>query len=115
MTGRYKIIRDYFGLFDDKSTVCVTDSLQETVNLCEALNRVYEDRPFDFDFEKVATDVDEVLDFIAGESLFDAGYVLDCKNIKEYSRELAKHKCAERKELRNEERNGNGFGRSNID
>lgn len=115
MQGRYKIIRDYFGLFDDKSTICVTDSLQEAVNLCEALNRVYEDRPFDFDFEKVAKDVDEGLDFIAGESFFDVGYVIDCKNIKEYSRELAKRKCAERKELRNEERNGKGSGRANID
>lgn len=115
MTGRYKIIRDYFGLFDNKDTICVTDSLFEAVTLCEMLNKATDDRPFDFDFEKVATDVDKVLDFILVESLLDIGYVLDCKNIKEYSRELAKHKCAERKELRNEERNGNGFGRSNID
>ena len=104
MTGRYKIIRDYFGLFDDKTDICVTDSLWEAVTLCETLNKATDDRPFDFDFEKVANDVDKALDFIPGESLLDIGFVCDCKNIKEYSRELAKHKCAERKELRNEER-----------
>lgn len=101
MTGRYKIIRDYFGLFDDRSTICVTDKLSEAVFICEAMNKAFDDRPFDFDFEKVAPEVDDALDFVGGESFLDMGFVCDCKNLKEYSEKYAenqKNKIAKEQE-----------------
>lgn len=91
MKGRYKIICDYFGLFDDSRTICVTDNLSEAVFIVEAMNKAYEDRPFDFDFKKVARNVDEALDFVGGESFLDMGFVCDCKNLEEYRAKYAEN------------------------
>ncbi len=100
MKGRYKIICDYFGLFDDRRTICVTDNLSEAVFICEAMNKAYEDRPFDFDFQKIATDVSETLDFVAGESFLSMGFVCDCKNLEEYH---AKYEENEKKKIMEEQ------------
>ena len=91
MKGRYKIICDYFGLFDDKRTICVTDKLSEAVFIVEAMNKAFEDRPFSFDFEKVAKDVSDTLDFVGGESFLDMGFVCACKNLEEYHAQYAEN------------------------
>ena len=91
MKGRYKIICDYFGLFDDKRTICVTDNLSEAVFIVEAMNKAFEDRPFSFDFEKVAKDVSDTLDFVGGESFLDMGFVCACKNLEEYHAQYAEN------------------------
>ena len=84
MKERYKIIQDYFGLFNQKTTLCVTDSLFNAVQLCEQLNESTKDRPYDYDFEKVVDEVDDALDFYPGESFADAGYVYDVKNLEDF-------------------------------
>ena len=77
MQGRYKIIRRYYGLFDSKDVICVTDSLFEAVRLCEDLAKVYDDCLYDFDFKKTVSDVCEGYDF-------DGAFVISCRNLKEY-------------------------------
>ena len=99
MNGRYKIIQDYFGLFDQKTTLCVTDSLFNAVQLCEQLNESTKDRPYDYDFEKVVDEVDDALDFYPGESFADAGYVYDVKNLEDFTKLLLKKKRHPRKRL----------------
>ena len=88
MKGRYRIIRHYFGLFDDKRVLCVTDDLMDAVLLCENLEKAYEGNLYSFDFQKDASDVDEGLDFYPGESLFSFGGVVDCKNLKEFKEKI---------------------------
>lgn len=83
MQGRYEIIGKYYGLFDDKKVLCVTDSLTDAINICDAFSKVYEDRPFDFDFKKTTNKIDEILDYYPGESLFDKGEIINCKNMEE--------------------------------
>ena len=99
MKERYKIIQDYFGLFDQKTTLCVTDSLFDVVQLCEQLNESTKDRPYDYDFEKVVDDVDDALDFYPGESFADAGYVYDVKNLEDFIKLYLKKKRHPRKRL----------------
>ena len=84
MRQRYPIHREYFGKFDDDAVIAVTESLTEAAFICESLNEVFKDRPYIFDFTKVANDVDPALDYVPGESLFDAGQVFDCFCLAEY-------------------------------
>ena len=84
MKARYQIIQSYFGLFDEDTVLCVTDSLFHAVFLCECLEKAFDDRPYSCDFKKLAKDVDEALDFYPGESLLDVGAVYDSKNLEEF-------------------------------
>ena len=84
MRQRYLIHREYFGKFDDDVVIAVTESLSEAAFICENLNKAFEDRPYSFDFRKVANDVDPALDYVPGDSFADAGQVLDCFSLAEY-------------------------------
>lgn len=84
MRQRYLIHREYFGKFDDDVVIAVAESLTEAAFICESLNKAFEDRPYNFDFRKVAEDIDEALDYVPGESLFEPGRVLDCFCYAEY-------------------------------
>lgn len=94
MKGRYKIIQEYFGLFDEKRAIAVTDALSEAVYLCETLNKAEEDRcTVEYDFKKTVKEVDEGLDFVAGDSFLDLGFVCDCKNLDEYRKKVEEFKA----------------------
>ena len=54
MNGRYEIISEYFGLFEERSVICVTDSLTDAKFIVEALEKALEDRPFTFSHRKIA-------------------------------------------------------------
>lgn len=98
MKSRYKIKQDYFGLFDETTVLCYTDSLFHAVYLCELLEKAQEDRAcFMYDFEKVAKDVDEALDYYPDESFSDAGYVYDVKNLEEFKTMKAKNEKNKKK------------------
>ena len=84
MRQRYLIHRDYFGKFDDDVVIAVTESLTEAAFIVESLNKAFKDRPYNFDFRKVAEDIDEALDYVPGESLFESGKVLNCFSYAEY-------------------------------
>ena len=84
MRQRYLIHREYFGKFDDDVVIAVAESLTGAAFIVESLNQAFEDRPYNFDFRKVAEDIDEALDFVPGESLFEPGRVLDCFSYAEY-------------------------------
>ena len=62
MEGRYAIISDYFGLFDEKRTIAVTDSITDAKFIVEALEKALEDRPFLFSCEKLVKDFNPILD-----------------------------------------------------
>ena len=89
MRQRYKIYLSYNGLIDLQDVLCITDSLFHAVHIVEQLNKATEDNPcYDYDFLKIAQDVDEALDFYPGAGLFDAGFVLDCKNYQDYLNQI---------------------------
>ena len=69
MNGRYAIISEYFGLFDEKRTLCVTDSIVDAKFIVEALEKALEDRPFAFSYKKLAKDINPLFDSEKG--LFD--------------------------------------------
>ncbi len=94
MKGRYKITREYFGLFDEITTIAVTDALSDAVYLCETLNKAEEERcTVEYDFKKTVREVDEGLDFVAGDSFLDLGFVCDCKNLDEYRKKVEEFKA----------------------
>ena len=85
MRERYKIYLSYNGLIDLQDVLCITDSLFHAVHIVEQLNKATEDNPcYNYDFVKIAMDVDEALDFYPGACLFDEGFVINCKNYQDY-------------------------------
>ena len=52
-TARYKIIQDYFGKFFDTSVVASCYTRDDAEFLVKALKKAFQDRPFDFRFERV--------------------------------------------------------------
>ena len=89
MRERYRIYLSYNGLLDTKNLLCITDSLFHAVYIVEQLNKATEDNPcYDYDFLKIAQDVDEGLDFYPGTSLFDEGFIINCKNYQDYLNQI---------------------------
>ena len=89
MRQRYKIYETYNGLCDTKNVLCITDSLFYAVHIVEQLNKATEDNPcYNYDFVKIAQDVDEALDFYPGACLFDEGFVINCKNYQDYLNQI---------------------------
>lgn len=84
MRQRYLIHREYFGKFEDDVVIAVTESLTEAAFIVENLNKAFKDRPYIFDFRKVAEDVDPALDYVPGESFAAPGEVLNCFCIADY-------------------------------
>ena len=89
MRQRYKIYETYNGLCDTKNVLCITDSLFHAVHIIELFKKSTEDNPcYDYDFLKIAQDVDEALDFYPGTCLFDEGFIIDCKNYQDYLNQI---------------------------
>jgi len=62
MNGRYEIVSCYFGLFEEKRVIAVTDNLPDAKFICTAMNKALDDRPFIFQIRKVAKEYDDILD-----------------------------------------------------
>ena len=89
---RYLIHREYFGKFDDDVVIAATESLTEAVFICEELNKVFGERPYNFDFRKVENTVDPALDYVPGEGFLEQGRVIDCFCLQDYRNKMAERK-----------------------
>ena len=71
-TARYKIIQDYFGKFYDSNVVASCYTRDDAEFLVKSLNKVFENRPFDFRYELVDI-YNEELDKITSDlfAIFD--------------------------------------------
>ncbi|MGN0797125.1 MAG: hypothetical protein ACI4M5_02875 [Christensenellales bacterium] len=90
MYQRYEIIEEYNGLFDSKIKLCTTDSLTHALYIVKTFEKAYEDNPcYSYDFKKIATDLDESLDFYPDKSFLDSK-VIDCKSMQDFLEKLNK-------------------------
>ena len=89
---RYSIYRFCFGRFDDTVCIANTDTLFEAVFVCENLNRLFQERPFYFDFRKLVQGVDQVLDYVPGEGFWGLGEAIDCLCLLDYHNKMVERK-----------------------
>lgn len=90
MDQRYEIYREYFGKFDEVVVIAITDCLMDAVFICESLNRVFEDRPYNFNFIKIVEGIDQSLDYVPGEGFLESGKVMDCCCLEDYHNQTLK-------------------------
>ena len=69
MNGRYAIIVEYYGLFEDIRRIAVVDNIVDAKFIVDALEKALDDRPFSFSYKKLVKDFDPLLD--SEKSLFD--------------------------------------------
>ncbi len=84
MKQRYNIIQRYFGKFDQRNIIAITDDLMNAVRLVEDLNKANENTCWSYDFQKIHHLLDPIKDFYPGKGLFNEGTCLTCENYKEY-------------------------------
>lgn len=62
MQGRYEIISNYFGLFNERRVVAVAEYISDAKFICEAMNKALDDRPFIFEYRKTTDEYDPLYD-----------------------------------------------------
>ena len=62
MQGRYEIISNYFGYFNERRVIATTEFISDAKFICEAMSKALENRPFVFEYRKTTEDYDPVYD-----------------------------------------------------